>query len=506
VRRSLALLSASLMALALAAPALAETPVNLRSAADYSVLANAVTSDGATAMSEDLGSTAPLAGTPAPIVLGQTRIGAAAAPAKADMELAYGDAVLRGPAGSIPADLAGARFGPGVYNAPGARGFTASGVMTLDAGNDANAVFIFQIGGALTVGASAQVKLVGGANACNVFWAVGDAATFGATAQFAGTLMAIQAITVGAGTRVDGRLLGRGAITLDSNPVRTACAAPVVVTGPAGPAGPAGAVGPAGPTGAAGVDGAIGPAGPTGPTGAAGPAGATGADGAAGTAGTNGTQGATGLTGTNGADGATGAQGAAGLMGGNGLMGATGLAGINGIDGAPGATGLAGTRGTDGAPGATGLAGPAGVNSTAVPSSATASTSHLGVAGTTKLCVTDTANVPKVRQAGFVTWIIVVKNCGAHAAVGVAVTSRLRKGASLAHGGGAGTVGRPLRWNTGTLAPGARVTYKVGIRINRDARTGKYVNRAIADGHNTRPSSGQGSTIVRPARAVSPPA
>lgn len=50
MRRSLALLSASLMALVLAAPALATTPVNLRSAESYSVLADAVTSNGATAM------------------------------------------------------------------------------------------------------------------------------------------------------------------------------------------------------------------------------------------------------------------------------------------------------------------------------------------------------------------------------------------------------------------------------------------------------------------------
>jgi hypothetical protein len=108
--------------LALAAPALAETPVNLRSAADYSVLANAVTSNGATAMSENLGSTAALGGAPAPIVLGETHIGAEAAPAKTDMDLAYADAMLRGGAGSIPADLAGASFAPGVYNAHGGEG------------------------------------------------------------------------------------------------------------------------------------------------------------------------------------------------------------------------------------------------------------------------------------------------------------------------------------------------------------------------------------------------
>ena len=104
------------------------------------------------------------------------------------------------------------------------------------------------------------------------------------------------------------------------------------------------------------------------------------------------------------------------------------------------------------------------------------------------------------------TWTIVVKNCGASTASGVSVTDRLRKGASLAHGGNVGTVGSRLRWNTGTLAPGASVTYTISTRLTSTARAGKYLNRAIADGDNTEPSSGQGSTIVGDAPAVPPPA
>lgn len=135
----------------------------LGSAESYSVLGNAVTSTGATAMSEDLGSATTLAATPAPIVLGQTRIGAAADSAETDMKLAYADAMLRGAPAPIPADLAGASFTPGVYKAQAARGFSA-GMLTLDARNDPDAVFIFQIGGALTTEAATQVNLVNGAN------------------------------------------------------------------------------------------------------------------------------------------------------------------------------------------------------------------------------------------------------------------------------------------------------------------------------------------------------
>ena len=117
-------------------------------------------------------------------------------------------------------------------------GFTAGTTLTLDAEGDEDAVFIIQVGGALPVGASAQVTLVGDADPCNVFWTVNGATTLGAGTKFAGTVMGTAAISVGAGARVEGRLLARaGAITLDSNAIRTACAEPEIVVGPAGPAG-----------------------------------------------------------------------------------------------------------------------------------------------------------------------------------------------------------------------------------------------------------------------------
>jgi uncharacterized repeat protein (TIGR01451 family) len=269
IRAAAAALTASLLALAVAASARAIEPVAMGVAHDYSVLGAAVTSTGATAMSDDLGSTAAVAGTP--IVLGLTHIGTAADAAKAGMNLAYGDALLRPSTGALPANLGGASVGPGVYNAPGAMGFTAGTAMTLT--GDQNAVFIFQIGGALSIGAGAQVNLVGGARPCNVFWQVNGATTIGASSKFAGTVMASSDITVGADTRVDGRVLSTGAITLASNAIRTACTTTVLVAGPAGPAGP---------TGVQGIQGATGPAGPAGVTGVTGAAGSTGLTGTSG--------------------------------------------------------------------------------------------------------------------------------------------------------------------------------------------------------------------------------
>ncbi len=277
------------------------------------------------------------------------------------------------------------------------------------------------------------MALTGGADACNVFWAVGGAATIGATANFAGTLMANTSIGIGAGSRVDGRVLSRGPATLASNAIRTACTETVVVPGPAGPAGPAGAPG------------------PTGPTGPAGPAGTSGAQGATGPAGVQGPTGATGFT---------------------------GLTGLTGLMGAPGLMGLIGPAGPSGP---SGPAGPPGV---------------APVADTTTLCVTNTASRHKVRQGGLVRWTIVVKNCGERAASGVSVTNRLGAGASFRTRGGGTLIRRRLGWNTGTLAPGVSKIYSITTRFSPNSRPGRYINRATADADNTRPATGQGWTTV----------
>jgi hypothetical protein len=363
-----AALCAGLLMLAFTAPALADAPVSMGNAQDYSVLGNAVTNTGATAMSDDLGSTAALVGTP--IVLGQIHIGSGADEAKASMNLAYGDAQLRESTGPVPANLGGSAFGPGVYNASGAMGFTAATTMTLT--GDQDAVFIFQIGGALSIGAGAQVNLVGGARPCNVFWQVHGATTIGANSNFVGTLMASSDITVGADARVDGRVLSQGAITLASNAIRTACTPTVVVAGPAGPTGPAGSTGPAGLAGAAGVQGIQGIQGHAGPVGSAG------------------------------TDGAPGSAGPTGL---------TGLAGLTGLGGLPGATGVTGPMGADGP------AGPAGV--------APAATTK------TRLCVARSATRLRPRRGAWVRWAMVVRICSKPAMSATSVTRGLRKGATL---------------------------------------------------------------------------
>jgi uncharacterized repeat protein (TIGR01451 family) len=168
-------------------------------------------------------------------------------------------------------------------------------------------------------------------------------------------------------------------------------------------------------------------------------------------------------------------------MGAPGLTGPTGATGSTGLMGAPGLIGATGATGT-GVTGADGTPGPAGV----VP-----------VADTRTLCVTNKPSRREVRRGRVVRWTIVVRNCGQRAASGVWVTDRPRRGATFEARGGGSLIGGQLRWTTGTLAPGEHKTYKITTRFRHNARTGKYINRATADGDNTRRTTGQGSTTVR---------
>ena len=69
---------------------------------------------------------------------------------------------------------------PGVYKAAASSFMITGGDLTLDAGGDVNAVWIFQMSSSLTVGDAGtprNVMLINGAQAKNVFWQVGSMAT-----------------------------------------------------------------------------------------------------------------------------------------------------------------------------------------------------------------------------------------------------------------------------------------------------------------------------------------
>jgi hypothetical protein len=137
--------------------------------------------------------------------------------AKADLITAYNNAAGQTPT-QIPTELAGNTYTAGVYNSA-AGTFGMTGTLVLDGENNADATFIFQTASTLITAASGNVTFIRGAQACNVFWKVGSAATLGAGSNFSGTILAHDTITLGDGVTVSGRLLAAeqgnaGAVTL----------------------------------------------------------------------------------------------------------------------------------------------------------------------------------------------------------------------------------------------------------------------------------------------------
>jgi hypothetical protein len=117
--------------------------------------------------------------------------------------------------------LGGLVLAPGIYKAASGSFLITGSDLTLDGKGDANATWIFQTASTLTVGAPGaprNVILVGGAQAKNVFWQIGSAATINAAGggTMVGTIIAAAGVTfstVGnaAITTLDGRALGLNA-------------------------------------------------------------------------------------------------------------------------------------------------------------------------------------------------------------------------------------------------------------------------------------------------------
>jgi serine protease AprX len=155
---------------------------------------------------------------------------AVALKAQSDLTAAYDDAAGRTPAAPAPADLGGLTFTPGVYRNASSIGLT--GALTLDAQGDPNAVFVFQAGSTLITASASQVKLVNGAQACNVFWQVGSSATLGTTTALAGNILALTSISMNDGVKLNGRALARnGAVTLINDTITAAHCAPAAPLG-----------------------------------------------------------------------------------------------------------------------------------------------------------------------------------------------------------------------------------------------------------------------------------
>lgn len=204
-----------------AAAAPGATFVDLGTAASYSVLAGTgVTNTGsATVLAGDLGlsPSGVITGFPPGTTMGSIHDkDAAAEQAQEDRQTAYDDAAGQTSTGAFAGDQAGAIFKPGVYTSAAA--ITNTGTMTLDADGDPGAVFVFQIGAALSTAASSKIVLTDGALANNVTWQVLGAVSFGAGAKGVGTFLGAGAITFGEGASLKGRALTPSTVGLANTP------------------------------------------------------------------------------------------------------------------------------------------------------------------------------------------------------------------------------------------------------------------------------------------------
>lgn len=235
-RRRLFIWPARIGALLLCAQA-AAAPAPLGSAASFAVLgASTVTNTGVSSVTGDMGvfpGTA-ITGLASVILVGVVHSAdAVAQQAQVDAMLAY-QALAAQPAGTVLTglNLGGMTLFPGVYTFASSAQLT--GTLTLDAGNDPQAAFVFRIGSTLTTASNAAVTVLNG-NASQLQWQVGTSATLGTDTVFMGSVLALQSITLNTGSSI---LCGRavalnGAVTMDANVLSTFCPPVSVVPEPA---------------------------------------------------------------------------------------------------------------------------------------------------------------------------------------------------------------------------------------------------------------------------------
>lgn len=205
--------------------------VNLGTASTFAVMStSSITGTGAILINGDVG-LAP--GTSQGLLQSQVNgtihvNDASVAAAKVDLLAAYNDVVARSTdAQTLQGNLGGLTFTPGLYVNSSSVLISGSGPnnnVTLDAGGNANAVFIFKMASTLTTASGAQVILAGGAKAKNVYWLVGSSATFGTTTIFQGNVLAAVSVTVNTNSDITGRIFagaggGAASVTVDASRV-----------------------------------------------------------------------------------------------------------------------------------------------------------------------------------------------------------------------------------------------------------------------------------------------
>jgi hypothetical protein len=159
-----------------------------------------------------------LVGFPTCVITGQTHLAdSTALAAQTDLTAAYNALVAMSCGTTVtPSDLGGRVLAPGVYCV--STSMAVTGVVTLDGQGNSNALFVFQMGSTLTTSTTANILLINGAQAKNVFWQVGTTATLNTGTTFRGNILAYTTITLNDNATMLGRALARnGAVSLGTN-------------------------------------------------------------------------------------------------------------------------------------------------------------------------------------------------------------------------------------------------------------------------------------------------
>ena len=217
-------------------PALGQTAPSLGTAQSFAVLGGStVTNTGSSTITGDLGvhPGSAVVGFPPGLVVSGTihAADATALSAQNAVTTAYNSLVSQACTQDLTGqDLGGKTLTAGVYCFSSSAQLT--GILTLNALGNPNAVFIFKIGSTLTTATGSSVVLINSGSACKVFWQVGTSATLGTTTSFQGDILALTSITLTTGASVTGRTLARnGAVTLDTNNVAVTTCVPVPIPG-----------------------------------------------------------------------------------------------------------------------------------------------------------------------------------------------------------------------------------------------------------------------------------
>jgi hypothetical protein len=110
-------------------------------------------------------------------------------------------------------DLGGQILKAGVYKFKTTAGL--NGTLTLDAQNNDNAVFIFDIGTGLTTGSNAKVSVINGGPNDGVYWLVGSKATLGDNTVFQGNIIAGTEVVLDPSAQIQcGRAIANTAVTM----------------------------------------------------------------------------------------------------------------------------------------------------------------------------------------------------------------------------------------------------------------------------------------------------